>query len=84
MDLFFNIVGNVGVIGVLAAYLLLQKGTWAADSYPYLVINIVAAMMVVASLCWDWNLPAFLLEFTWGLISLYGLIKRYRKDRAVT
>jgi hypothetical protein len=76
LDLAASVVGHVGVVCFLAAYLLLQKGTLKPDSYPYLLLNLAGALLLVLSLLWNWNLPAFLLEAIWGAISAYGLYKR--------
>lgn len=82
MDILFNLIGLSGMALFLGAFLLLQQEKLRADDYPYLLMNLAGAVLIMASLVHDWNLPAFLLEVAWGAISLYGLIKRLRKDRA--
>lgn len=76
MILLFTVLGHLGVICFLAAYFLLQKGTLKSGDYPYLLLNLAGAALLMISLLHDWNLPAFLLEAAWFLISLYGIYKR--------
>jgi hypothetical protein len=73
MALAGNIVGLIGVGCFLAAYFLLQKGTWSHVGLRYLGANLLGAILVMLSLLIDWNLPAFLLEAAWAAISLYGI-----------
>lgn len=77
-----TIVGNIGIVCFLAAYFLLQKGTWKAHGFAYLFSNFCGSVLLMASLMIDWNLPAFLLEAAWCLISIYGLIKYFRARSA--
>jgi hypothetical protein len=82
MELAGNIVGFVGVGCFLVAYFLLQKGTVAANSMSYLGMNLAGAVLVMLSLLVDWNLPAFLLEAMWALISIYGIYVHIYKKRS--
>ncbi|NBO18419.1 MAG: hypothetical protein EBV03_04175 [Proteobacteria bacterium] len=76
MDLFADIIGNVGVVCFLAAFFMLQKGRLRHDDMPYLVLNLAGAVLLMASLLVHWNLSAFLLEAAWGCISMYGIYKK--------
>ena len=84
MDLFdtillHDVVGLVGLVSILAAYFLLQTNRLTSDSYPYLILNLAGASMVLISLLFEFNLPAFLLEAAWVLISLYGVASRFSR-----
>jgi hypothetical protein len=70
-----DIIGLVGVCCFLYAYLLLQSMKTGATSAKYLMLNLVGAILVMISLIFDWNLPAFLLEAAWASISMYGIYK---------
>jgi hypothetical protein len=39
------------------------------------VLNLVGACLIMLSLYQDWNLPAFLIEVFWAVISIYGLLR---------
>ncbi len=73
MDLFADIVGNIGVICFLLAFFLMQKGVMTHDGMRYLLLNLCGAILLMGSLWIHWNLSAFLLEAAWALISIYGI-----------
>jgi hypothetical protein len=75
----FNIIGIVGMLLFLAAYYLLQQDALSAHDPRYLWMNFTGSIAVLASLLWAWNLPSFLLESAWAIISAYGLIRLRRK-----
>jgi len=74
-------IGQLGVASFLVAYFLLQKGRLAHDSMPYLLMNLVGALLVIASLLVSWNLPSFMLEAAWAMISIYGIYRSLAKRR---
>jgi len=71
----FDLVGNIGVLLMVIAYLLLQLEKLSSSAFSYLLLNTVGAVMVIISLMFRFNLSAFLMEAFWLLISLYGLTK---------
>lgn len=81
MSMLADIVGNIGVICFLAAYFLLQNGRVQHTGMLYLGLNLAGALMLLFSLLVHWNLPAFLLEAAWALISMYGIYKHQLAGR---
>lgn len=79
MDLAADITGNIGVICFLTAYFLLQKNKAPHTGIMYLGLNLAGAILLMISLLIHWNLPAFLLEAAWALISIYGMFKHVFK-----
>jgi predicted membrane protein len=71
----FDLVGNVGVLLMVVAYLLLQLEKLSGSSISYLLLNAAGAVLVMISLLFRFNLSAFLMEVFWFLISVYGLTK---------
>lgn len=71
----FDLVGNVGVLLMVIAYLLLQLEKLSSSALSYLLLNAVGAVLVIISLMFRFNFSAFLMEVFWLLISLYGLTK---------
>ena len=71
----FDLIGNVGVLMMVVAYLLLQLEKMSGTSVSYLLLNAIGATLVMVSLLFRFNLSAFLMEVFWLLISLYGLAK---------
>lgn len=71
----FDLVGNIGVLLMVIAYLLLQLEKLTGSSVSYLLLNAIGAVLVIVSLLFRFNFSAFLMEVFWLLISLYGLGK---------
>ncbi len=71
----YDVVGSLGVLLVLLSYLLLQLGRLRATGLAYSAANGLGALLILVSLSFDFNLPAFLIEAAWLLISLFGLAR---------
>jgi hypothetical protein len=69
----YDLVGNVGVALVLAAYLGLTLGKLASDRPPYLLLNLAGSALLLVSLVFAFNLSAVLIQVFWIAISLVGL-----------
>ncbi len=79
----FDLVGNIGVLLMVVAYLLLQLEKLSSSALSYLLLNAVGALLVIISLKFRFNLSAFLMEAFWLLISLFGLMKPLFARRAL-
>ena len=80
----FDMVGNIGVLLMVIAYLLLQLEKLSSSAISYLLLNVIGAILVIISLKFRFNFSAFLMEAFWLLISLYGLSKSlFSRPRAV-
>jgi hypothetical protein len=79
----FDLVGNIGVLLMVIAYLLLQLEKLSSSALSYLLLNAFGAILVIISLLFRFNLSAFFMEAFWLLISLYGLSKQLFSKRAV-
>lgn len=71
----FDLAGFVGVVLIVAAYLMLQLNRLPSTAPAYSLLNAVGAFLVMLSLLFDFNLAAFLMEAFWFLISLFGLLR---------
>jgi hypothetical protein len=78
----YDFAGNIGVMMMVIAYLLLQVDKLSSSSITYLLLNAVGAVLVMISLMFRFNLSAFLMEAFWLLISLFGLGKSLAARRA--
>lgn len=78
----FDFVGNVGVFLILVSYFLLQIEKIESKSVSYSLANAIGAVLIIISLCFDFNLSSFTIEVFWLLISLYGLVHIMRTNRA--
>lgn len=78
----YDIVGFVGVAMMVFAYLMLQLNKLSSTAPSYSLMNAIGASLVIISLLFDFNLPAFLVESFWLLISLIGLVRPLVSRRA--
>ncbi|MFT5430591.1 MAG: hypothetical protein ACI9OJ_001266 [Myxococcota bacterium] len=76
-----DVIGVVGAGLIVLAYGLVQTEKMAADDRRWSAINLVGAGCLVVSLLLEFNLAAFLLEFFWLCLSIYGVLKPRRPGR---
>ena len=69
----FDLVGFIGVLLIVVAYLLLQLDKLPSSSPKYSLLNAGGALLIIVSLIFAFNLSAFIVEVFWFLISLLGL-----------
>ena len=84
MDLaWYDWIGLLGTLMVLAAFFLLQAGRLAGTGIAYQLLNLFGAGGVLVSLLGKFNLSVFLLEATWVAISAYGIARSFKARRTV-
>ena len=59
-----DVLGNLGVILIVGSYLWLQLGRISGQSTLYSSVNAGGATMVLASLYFEFNLSAMLVDFS--------------------
>lgn len=77
----YDSVGSVGVAVIIFTYVLLQTGRLKSESLLYSTLNAAGASLIIISLIYNFNFSAFIVEFFWVLISLYGIVKYFRHGR---
>ncbi len=71
----YDILGTLGTAIIIVTYVLLQVGRVRSEQLSYSLLNAVGAALIIVSLYFSFNLPAFIVEFFWLLISLFGIAK---------
>lgn len=71
----YDILGTLGVAVIVVTYVLLQLERVRSASLVYSLLNAVGALLILISLYFVFNLPAFIVEFFWLAISLFGIGK---------
>lgn len=66
----------VGALLILAGFILSQRNLLDADSYLYLILNLVGAAILVVLAFQEQRWGFVLLEGVWTLVALVGLIVR--------
>ena len=81
---YHDLVGATGVILIVGTYFLLQIGRIHNSSLMFSVSNAVGAALILFSLCFEFNVSAFLIEFFWLLTSIIGMISYFARRRSAS
>ena len=73
-----DFVGNIGVVVLMIAYLMLQLNKLSSAGLAYSVLNAIGASLIIVSLLFDFNLSALVMEVFWVLISFVGIYRYFR------
>jgi hypothetical protein len=71
----YDLLGVIGSLTIIAAYFATQKGWVEASDWRFPLANLIGAALILLSLTVAWNLAAFVMEFFWVVISIYGLMR---------
>lgn len=80
----YRIAGITGVILCLLAFLLLQLEKIRPRKPLYSWLNLLGSLGIIYSLSFDFNLSAFLMEVSWGIISLIGLWRYFKTSHKLS
>lgn len=75
----YDIFGTLGTILIIGTYVFLQLDKIKSESLKYSLLNAVGATLIIISLVHSFNFSAFIVEFFWVLISIYGIVKYFLK-----
>lgn len=75
ISLLFDIIGMSGTFLVVGAFFLLQLDKVKPDGLVYNLMNLSGAILLLISLCYNFNLASFVIELFWIVASLIGLYK---------
>jgi hypothetical protein len=77
-----DLLGIIGVVLIIATYMLLQLEKLSATSFLYSATNGLGASLILVSLIYEFNLSAFIIETFWLLISTYGIVRYFSRNRS--
>jgi len=77
-----DLLGIIGVVLIVATYMLLQLEKLSATSFLYSAANGFGASLILVSLIYDFNLSAFIIEAFWLLISIFGIMRYFSRNRS--
>jgi multisubunit Na+/H+ antiporter MnhB subunit len=78
-----DLIGSIGVAVIILTYVALQTEKIRSDSLAYSLLNAAGAGLIIVSLLYSFNFPAFIVEFFWLLISLFGVGKYFLRKNNV-
>lgn len=73
----YDLVGTIGVGIIILTYILLQTEKIRSEQLSYSLLNAIGASLIIFSLVFNFNFSAFVVEFFWVLISIYGIGKYF-------
>ncbi len=71
----YQAIGVAGFVLYMLSYFLLQIGKIQGSGNVYILMNLMAASFVLVSLVHNFNLASALIQISWILISIIGLIR---------
>ncbi|GAB3002792.1 CBU_0592 family membrane protein [Psychrosphaera aestuarii] len=83
IDVIFDVIGMSGTFLVVGAFFLLQLNKVAPTGLVYNMMNLAGAVLLLISLCYNFNLASFVIEIFWIAASLIGLFKYYKNKADV-
>jgi hypothetical protein len=70
-----DVIGLIGVAAYLSAYGLLQLGILKVEDGRYALLNGVGAIAILYSLIYDFNLPSFITQTAWLILTIVGFVR---------
>jgi hypothetical protein len=77
----YDLLGSIGVGLIILTYVALQLEKVRSEQLIYSLLNAIGAGLIVFSLLFSFNFSAFVVEFFWVLISLYGVGKYFLRGK---
>lgn len=81
---FYDLIGTIGVAVIIITYVFLQLGKIESKHLLYSILNAVGASLIIFSLYFNFNFSAFIVEFFWLLISLFGIGRYFLNKNGFT
>jgi hypothetical protein len=78
----YDLAGLVGAVIIMAAYFANQQRWLPSDDWRFPGANLVGSSLILVSLWFDWNLPSFVIELAWALVSILGVVRAAAEARA--
>ncbi len=75
-----NIVGMVGSALMVFAYGYSNLAA-TIDFRLFNALNLIGALLLIASLSIHFNMASMALEIVWAIIALFGLVQTYRRNK---
>lgn len=82
LSLFADIIGMSGTFLVVLAFFLIQLEKLSPKGMAYNLLNLTGAILLLISLCINFNLASFVIEIFWIAASLVGIYRYYQRKPA--
>ena len=75
MNIFIEVIGWIASVLIVGAYYFNLRGTWKAQSLPYILCNMVGGAFFVANTWWHQAYPSAIVNIIWVLIAVASLFR---------
>lgn len=82
LSLFADVVGMTGTFLVVLAFFLIQLEKLNPKGMAYNLLNLTGAILLLISLCINFNLASFVIEIFWIAASVVGIYRYNRRQDA--
>lgn len=79
-----EVIGWVGSVAVVAAYLLVSYQKLEADSYFYQILNLVGSICLIINTFYNHAFPSMTVNIIWSFIAIAVLVKSYKKKQSLS
>lgn len=83
MDFLMSVMGWMGAILVLYAYIMLSVNRWKAENFNYQFYNILGALCLIINTAYNEAFPSTVVNIIWVFIALYSISKQALKKREI-
>lgn len=75
METYATYIGLFGVALGVIAYGLYSAGKIKSTDWAYPILNLVGTTGILISVLYQWNLPSFVAQIVWIILSLVGMAR---------
>lgn len=81
MDIFFQLFGWLGALGLLVAFFLNSRQLLNSDSKSYQWMNFISAAMLMTNAYHIGSYPFIVINLFWAIVAFIALVKIHRNPK---
>jgi len=79
--IWIDIVGWIGALSVLLAYLMVSLNRWESQSQKYQGMNLIGGLFLIINTIYFGAYPSSMVNLVWVSIAIYSLTRRRSSQR---
>lgn len=79
-----QVLGWLGTTLFIVSYVQLNRGVWTLKETKYHIYNILGSLFLMIDTLYDFSFAAATVNFFWGVIAIYGLLRYKKIEKAST
>ena len=77
-NILVDVLGWIGAISFLVAYVLVSAKRWEGDSLPYQFLNLAGGACLIVNTIYYRAYPSSFLNLVWSGVAVYTIVKNRR------